>query len=169
MMLRFSPVNYTVFQVLDRARKAEAEAASLKSQLKTETSTSKKTIREMEATLHESTALSQKREREYITLRDSIKGLVESFKTDTDRVREEMRHREEKWRAEAESVGKKYRLLLEKIKDAENDRIDVKEQFEEEQRLNKEVELQWMAEIQRLKGEVERSNKEGVEAASTAK
>lgn len=34
----------------------------------------------MESSLAEATALSQKSEREYITLRDSIKGLVESFK-----------------------------------------------------------------------------------------
>ncbi len=80
-------------QLLERARKAEAEASSLKAQLKSETSTSKKTLRGMESSLAEATALSQKSEREYITLRDSIKGLVESFKTDAERLREEMRKR----------------------------------------------------------------------------
>ncbi|KIL69096.1 hypothetical protein M378DRAFT_7828 [Amanita muscaria Koide BX008] len=156
-------------EVLERARKAEAEAASLKAQLKTETTTSKKAVREMEAALHESTALSQKSEREYLTLRDSIKGLVESFKVDADRLREEMRRREEQWRNEAESVGKKYRLLLEKIKDAEEDRLDVKKQHEEDQKLNQGVEQHWIEEIQRMKEEVERSNKESEETAKTAK
>ncbi|KAK2464019.1 hypothetical protein APHAL10511_003963 [Amanita phalloides] len=156
-------------EVLERARKAEAEATSLKTQLKTETTTTKKAMREMEAALNESTALSQKCEREYITLRDSIKGLVESFKTDADRLRDEMRRREEKWRGEAESVGKKYRLLLEKIKSAEEDKINVKSLFEEEQRLNKEVERVWLEEIQRLKADVERSNRENDEATSTAR
>ncbi|KAF8634210.1 hypothetical protein AX15_001020 [Amanita polypyramis BW_CC] len=156
-------------EVLERARKAEAEATSLKSQLKTETSTSKKAMREMEATLNESTALSQKSEREYITLRDSIKGLVESFKADTDRVRDEMRRREEAWRSEAESVGKKYRLLLEKIKSAEDHKTDLRKLVEEDKRLNKEVEQTWLEDIQKLQVGVERSNKESEEAANTAK
>ena len=39
------------WQVLDRARKAEAEVITLKSQLKNETTTSKKTIRDMESSL----------------------------------------------------------------------------------------------------------------------
>ena len=64
--------------MLERARKAEAEVISLKSQLKNETTTSKKTIRDMESSLTECTARTQKAEREYAVLRDSIKGLVES-------------------------------------------------------------------------------------------
>jgi hypothetical protein len=159
----------TGLQVLERARKAEAEAASLKAQLKTETTTSKKTIREMDAALSESTALSQKCEREYITLRDSIKGLVESFRTDTDRLRDEMRRREEKWRSEAESAGKKYKLLVEKIKSAEGERADVKKLFEEEKRLNKDVEQAWLGEIQRLMAEVGKSSKETEDASNTAR
>ncbi len=126
-------------------------------------------MREMEVALNESTALSQKCEREYITLRDSIKGLVESFKKDTDRLRDEVRRREEAWRGEAESTGKKYKLLVEKIKSAEGERADVKKLFEEEKRLNKEVEQAWLEDIQRLKAEVEKSNKETGEATSTAK
>ncbi|KAF8628724.1 hypothetical protein AX17_005946 [Amanita inopinata Kibby_2008] len=155
-------------EVLERARKAEAESATLKSQLKTETTTTKKAMREMEAALTESTALSQKCEREYITLRDSIKGLVESFKTDADRLRDEMRRREEKWRSEAESVGKKYRLLLEKVKGAEEDRSDVKALVEEDRKAGKKVEQAWREEVERLKAEVERSNKKTEEASNTA-
>lgn len=123
----------------------------------------------MEVALNESTALSQKCEREYITLRDSIKGLVESFKKDSDRLRDEMRRREEALRGEAESAGKKYKLLVEKIKSAEGERIDVKKLFEEEKRLNKEVEQAWLEDIQRLKAEIEKSDKETEEATSTAK
>ncbi|KAF8347983.1 hypothetical protein F5887DRAFT_955095 [Amanita rubescens] len=156
-------------EVLERARKAEAEATSLKSQLKTETTSTKKAMREMEVALNESTALSQKCEREYITLRDSIKGLVESFKKDTDRLRDEMRRREEAWRGEAESAGKKYKLLVEKIKGAAGERADVKKLFEEEKRLNKEVEQAWLEDIQRLKAKVEKSDKETEEATSAAK
>ncbi|KAJ6619935.1 hypothetical protein B0H10DRAFT_2163738 [Mycena sp. CBHHK59/15] len=155
-------------EVLDRARKAEAEAATLKTQLKTETGTAKKTIREMESALAESTALSQKSEREYITLRESMKGLVESWKNDTERLREEMTRREEKWRGEAESVGKKYRLLVEEIQSASEGRAEVKRVREEDAAAARELEKAWQDEIARLKGEVERSAKESDEAGDTA-
>jgi hypothetical protein len=154
---------------LERARKAEAEAATLKTQLKTETTTSKKSVQDMKAALAESTALSQKSEREYLTLRDSIKGMVESWKTDTDRLRDEMRKREEKWRAEAESVGKKYKILLEEVKSAEVARGDVKVLHEEDKKAAKEVEQAWQEDISKLKAEVERSSNQTDEAKNTAK
>ncbi|KAF7370473.1 hypothetical protein MSAN_00679100 [Mycena sanguinolenta] len=155
-------------EVLERARKAEAEAAALKTQLKTETTTSKKAVRDMETALAESTALSQKSEREYITLRDSIKGLVEGFKSDTDRLRAEMTKREEKWRGEAESAGKKYRLLLEKIKDAGEGRAEIKAAREAEQAAQRELQKGWQEEIQRLKEEIDRSSKESEESGNVA-
>lgn len=154
--------------MLERARKAEAEAAALKAQLKTETTTSKKAAQELKSALSESTALSQKSEREYLTLRDSIKGMVESWKSDTDRLREEMRKREEKWRGEAESAGKKYKLLLQEIKNAEGGRVAVKKLREEDAKAEKEVEQAWHEEIDHLKNEVERSTKESEEAGKTA-
>ncbi|KAJ6488066.1 hypothetical protein DFH09DRAFT_1209896 [Mycena vulgaris] len=156
-------------EVLERARKAEAEATTLRTQLKSETSTSKKTIREMETALTESTALSQKSEREYITLRDSLKGLVEGWKSDTDRLREEMTKREEKWRGEAESVGKKYRLLLEEIQASGEGRAEIKRAREEEQAASRELEKAWQEEIERLKAEVDKSSKESEEAGDTAR
>ncbi|KAJ7917564.1 hypothetical protein B0H13DRAFT_1995065 [Mycena leptocephala] len=157
-------------EVRPRARaQGGGGGATLKTQLKSETSTSKKTIREMELALTESTALSQKSEREYITLRDSIKGLVEGFKSDTDRLREEMTKREEKWRSEAESVGKKYRLLLEEIKGAGEGRAEIKRAREADQAASRELEKGWQEEIQHLKEEVDRSNKESEEAGNTAR
>jgi hypothetical protein len=56
----------------------------------------------MESALSKSTALSQKSEREYITLRDSIKSLAELWKSDMEQLREEMQKREDKWHGEAE-------------------------------------------------------------------
>jgi hypothetical protein len=123
----------------------------------------------MKAALAESTALSQKSEREYLTLRDSIKGMVESWKTDTDRLRDEMRKREEKWRAEAESVGKKYKILLEEVKSAEVARGDVKVLHEEDKKAAKEVEQAWQEDISKLKAEVKRSSNQTDEAKNTAK
>ncbi|KAF7309915.1 hypothetical protein MIND_00363800 [Mycena indigotica] len=154
-------------EVLERARKAEAEAATLKAQLKSETSTSKKTIREMETTVSECTATSQKAEREYITLRDSIKGLVEGFKRDTDRLREEMTRREEKVKQEAEAMGKKYRLLLAEVESVGGGRETVKRLREEDLDTAKKVEGAWADEIAALRAEVEKSNQESEAANAT--
>ncbi|KAG6896217.1 hypothetical protein C0992_009685 [Termitomyces sp. T32_za158] len=156
-------------EVLERARKAEAEAANLKGQLKTEVTTAKKSVQEMKAALSESTALSQKSEREYITLRDSIKGLVESWKADTERLREEMQRREDKVRAEAESVGRKYKKLLEEVQAAEAGRAEVKKYQELDKKTSREVEQVWQDEITRLKEEVENSNRETEDASALAK
>jgi hypothetical protein len=155
--------------VLERARKAEAEAATLKTQLKTETTTSKKTVQEMKTALSESSALSQKSEREYLTLRDSIKGLVESWKIDTERLREEMRLREEKWKAEAESASKKYNELLEEVKSAEVTRTELKVLQEEDKKVAKKVERAWQDDISKLKEEVDRSSKESDDTKNIAK
>jgi hypothetical protein len=158
-----------LLQVLERARKAEAEAATLKSQLKTETATSKKSLREMESALAESTALSQKAEREYITLRDSIKSMTESWKHDTDKLREEMRKREDKLKKEAESVGKKYKLLADEMKEAQRQQASVKDLKNEDQKIRKEVEEEFREEIIKLKARVELQSHQSDEAVETAK
>ena len=159
--------------MLERARKAEAEVVALKSQLKNETSTSKRTIRETEAALAESQARAQKCEREYVTLRDSLKGLVASFKTDHDGLREEMRRREEKMRKEAEEVRKKYLNLIDEVKkEREADGRGMKEVVrlkEESENARREVEESLREEVQRLRAEVDRSNKESEGAIQTAK
>jgi len=156
-------------QVLERARKAEAEAAALKSQLKTETATSKKSLREMESALAESTALSQKAEREYITLRDSIKSMTESWKHDTDKLRDEMRKREDKLKKETESVGKKYKLLAEEMKAAQCQQATVKDLNNEDQKIRKEVEEEFREEIRKLKAQVELQSHQSDEAIETAR
>lgn len=156
-------------EVLERARKAEAEATTLRSQLKTETATSKKALREMEAALTESTALSQKCEREYITLRDSIKSMTESWKHDTDRLRDEMRKREDKLKLEAESTGKKYAQLVEEVKAAQEQQILVKDLREESSNVRQEVEDEFREEIKRLKGQVESHSRQSDEAVETAR
>lgn len=95
-------------QVLERARKAESEAQSYKTQLKQEAANAKRSIREMEMALAESTALSAKSEREYITLRDSMKHMVDGWKADVERLKEEMARKEQGWKREAEQLGNKY-------------------------------------------------------------
>ncbi|KIK56383.1 hypothetical protein GYMLUDRAFT_818877 [Collybiopsis luxurians FD-317 M1] len=156
-------------EVLERARKAEAEATQLRTQLKSETSQSKKSLREMETALTESTALSQKSEREYVTLRESLKHLTESWKQDTDRLKEEIKRKEERWKAEAEAMGKRYKKLVEEVQSSRRVEEDVRRLREEDGRKAKEVEGMWIEEIEKMKKAVEKSDKESEETKETAR
>ncbi|KAF8825585.1 hypothetical protein HHX47_DHR6000061 [Lentinula edodes] len=156
-------------EVLERARKAETDATQLRSQLKSETSQSKKSLREMEVALAESTALSQKSEREYITLRESLKHLTESWKSDTERLRDEIRKREEKWKGEAETLGKKYRKLVEEVQASRKGEEVVKVLKEEDRNKAKEIEDRWMKEIDKMKQVVEQNEKDSKEDSETAR
>lgn len=168
-----NPHSTLTFQVLDRARKAEAEVVELKAQLKAETTMSKKTIREMDTALSESTVRSQKSEREYITLRDSLKGLVEGFKVDHDRLREEMRKREDRVRKEAEDVAKKYKKLVAQVTKEREDRGAGLEEIvrlkEESEKMRKEMEDRIREEVNKLRGEVDKNALTNDATAETAK
>jgi DNA repair exonuclease SbcCD ATPase subunit len=155
-------------KVLERARKAEGEAAALKTQLKTETTTSKRSLREMEAALAESTALSQKSEREYITLRDSIKSMTESWKHETDKLRDEMRKREDTLKKEGETVGKKYRQLAEEMKASQQQQTKIKDLRTEDSKIRKEIEDEFREHIRQLKAQVEEQSRSTDEAIGTA-
>jgi len=156
-------------EVLERARKAEAEAGALKAQLKAETGTSKKALREMEAALAESSALSAKSEREYITLRDSIKGMVDGWKRDTDRLRDEVLKREARCRADGEKIAKDYRQLVQELRKTEKARVQLQALRKEDAAKTGEVEAMWAGEIEKMRGEVERSAAETAEAVKRAK
>ncbi|KAK7686218.1 hypothetical protein QCA50_010438 [Cerrena zonata] len=125
----------------------------------------------MESALTESQARSQKSEREYITLRESMKGLVESFKRDTDSLREEMRRREDKVRKEAEEVGKKYITLVEEVKKERDsgESAEVRRLVEENARMRKEIEDKFRAELDEMKEEVKKSSKDTELAQKQAK
>lgn len=155
-------------QVLERARKAEAEAVALKAQLKAETTSSKKSLREMEAALAESTALSSKSEREYITLRDSLKGMKSAWRADVDSLREDMRKREERWRGEVETTGKRYAKLVEESKARKADVQSVGLLREEDARIRREVEDEFREEIRALKERVQSSSAASEKAEKTA-
>jgi len=155
-------------EVLERARKAEAEAVTFKAQLKAETTCSKKSLREMEAALAESTALSSKSEREYITLRDSLKGMKSAWRADVDGIREDMRKREERWRSEAETTGKKYGKLVEESKARKSGLQSVEQLREEDARIRREVEEEFREEIRGLKERVQSSSAASEKAEKTA-
>jgi len=123
----------------------------------------------MESTLAESTTLSQKSEREYITLRDSIKSMTESWKHDTDRLRDEMRKREDKLKKEAESAGKKYKQLVDEVKAAKEQQIMVKDLQQESSQVRQDIEEEFREEIRKLKAQVEIQSEQSEEAAQTAR
>ncbi|KAH9940733.1 uncharacterized protein BXZ73DRAFT_42475 [Epithele typhae] len=158
-------------EVLERARKAEAEVITLKSSLKNESSTSKKTIRDMETSLTEYTGRTQKAEREYTVLRDSIKDLVESFQKDALTLREEVKQREDKLKADAEEMGRKYKLLLEQVrKERESGGLgEIRWLLHENKRISELMEVTLKEEMQGLRGEVDRHAQESDEAIQTAK
>jgi len=157
-------------EVLDRARRAEAEVVSLKSQLKQETTSSKKTMREMESSVAESSARTLKSEREYATLRDSMKGLVEGFKTEAAALREEMRKREEKVKAEATAAAAKYTKLAEQVKkdQADGGSSQVKKLLAEHQKVLREIEESFKVELESMKADVAKSGKDNEQASKTA-
>ena len=155
-------------QVLERARKAEAETVALKAQLKAETTSSKKSLRDMEAALAESTALSSKSEREYITLRDTLKGMKATWRNDVEGLREDMRKREERLRGEAETAGKKHARLLEESKARKADAQNVEQLREQDTRIRREAEEEFHEQIVALKKEVQSSSQASQKAEKTA-
>ncbi len=154
--------------MLERARKAETEAVALRTQLKAETTNSKKSLREMEVALAESTALSSKSEREYITLRDTLKGMKSAWRTDVDSLREDMNNREGHWQNEAETVGKKYAKLLEESKLRKADMASVEELHDEHTRIRQGVEEEFREQICTLKEQVRSSSEASAKAEKTA-
>jgi len=95
-------------EVLERARKAEAEVITLKTSLKNETQAAKKSV----STVNEAVAISQKSQREYSLLKDSITSMAQDWKTEVKDLKEEMRKQDDGWRKEVEEVGLKYRSLV---------------------------------------------------------
>ncbi|KAH9479196.1 hypothetical protein JR316_0007782 [Psilocybe cubensis] len=160
-------------EVLERARKAEAEAATLKSQLKSETSTSKKTIRELESSLAECTARTAKAEREYTVLRESVKGMGDTWRADVEGLRVEMGRREERVGEEAKRVGAMARKLEEEVrrkgKGQSQEEEEVRRLREEDARSAKEVEKYWMERVKEMKEEVDKESSACEEARKVAK
>lgn len=99
-------------QVLERARKAEGEASMLKTALKNTTSETKKTLRDMEATVSEATTSSQKAEREYLALKDSVGSMMLAWQREVQQLREEVQRKEDEWAREREEVALKYKSVL---------------------------------------------------------
>ena len=122
----------------------------------------------METALAESTALSSKSEREYVTLRDTLKGMKTTWRADVDNLREDMRKREERWRNEAEVAGKKHAKLLEESKLRKADVASVQQLRDEDTRIRHDVEEEFREEIRSLKEQVRSSSEASDRAEKTA-
>ncbi|KAL5633395.1 hypothetical protein ACGC1H_003778 [Rhizoctonia solani] len=109
-------------ETADRARKAEAEALILKSQLKEETTVSKKSMKEMQTTLSQAKAVAQRSEREYVQLRDTMTGMREGWRKEVESLREQMKGSQNEAQ---EALSKQVTLLklLEEQK-AEREKMD---------------------------------------------
>ncbi len=99
-------------QVLERARKAEAEVTSLKASLKTTSAEAKKSLRDMEEATNQAISSSQKTTREYVTLRDSVKDMTEGWHQEAKLLRDEIARKEKEWKNESEQAGMKYQRLV---------------------------------------------------------
>ncbi|KZV70877.1 hypothetical protein PENSPDRAFT_431427 [Peniophora sp. CONT] len=155
-------------EVLERARTAESEAAALKSQLKLETTTSKRSMKEMESNLTQATATSNKAEREYITLRDSVKSMKEAWKADVDGLREEMKKREERWRKDAEDTARRHKHALDDLRQRRLGVKTVEELRGERIRVGEEVESQFRKDISDLRAVIEGGAEANEKANRTA-
>lgn len=98
-----------------------------------------------------------------------MKHLTDTWKHDMDRVREEMKKREEKVTAEGERLGKMYKELVEELKKEQEGKQEVKRLWDEDKKKDKEVRKYWMEEIGRIKAGLEKEVRTSSEANQTAR
>jgi hypothetical protein len=94
---------------------------------------------------------------------DSLKGMKSAWRADVDRqptsLYEDMRKREERWRSEAETTGKKkYAKFLEESKARKSDLQSMEQLREEDARIRYEVEEELREEMRALKERVLQSS-----------
>ncbi|KAG8907678.1 hypothetical protein FRB99_002756 [Tulasnella sp. 403] len=151
-------------ELLERARKAEAEVVSLKTQLKAETTNAKKSV----ATVNEAVTQSQKAQREYTILRDSVSGLTQSWKNEVKELKDEMRKRDDAWREEIKEVTVKYNSLVKLIKATSAERSRIESIKSESSALDKKFEAAMRDEVKALAEQIHKSTQETEEAGKQA-
>lgn len=129
----------------------------------------KKNLREMEATVAEQRTRTQKSEREYTMLKESIEGMKRNWKSDIDALREEVNKRDEKARAEATVTAKKYRKMADELKASQTGGESIKKMKAEDEKIRKEIEDGFRDQIKMLKKEMDKQAKENSEAVDTAR
>jgi hypothetical protein len=79
-----------------------------------------------------------------------------------------MQAREDRWKKEAEEVGKKYKKLVEEIDSVADERAEIKKLKEKNTAVGEQVEKVWLEEIRTLKADLQRSQRESDETNKTA-
>ncbi|KAG8952174.1 hypothetical protein FRC03_012231 [Tulasnella sp. 419] len=151
-------------EILERARKAEAEVITLKSQVKTEVQNNKRNAN----TVSEAVAQSQKSQREYTTLRDSITGLAQGWKQEVKDLREEMKKKDEQWKAECEELAVKYKALVKLVQATKSDNTKFESVKAETNAANAKFEEYMKSQLQSLSAAIEKSSQDSDEAGKTA-
>ena len=117
----------------------------------------------------EQRARAQKSEREYGTLKESIEGMKQNWKTDVEALREEMNRRDERARAEPTVMAEKYRKMADELKASQAGGESIKEMKAEDEKIRKETEDGFRDQIKMLKEEMSKQANENSEAVVTAR
>ncbi|KAF8605809.1 hypothetical protein BDV93DRAFT_532189 [Ceratobasidium sp. AG-I] len=152
-------------ELLERARKAENESQLLKSQLKSETSTSKKSMREMETTLAEAKTVAQRSEREYVQLRDALTHMRAGWRTEVESLREQMQSS----RTEAQEAATRQKALLKLLEEQRVEREKMDKLRAEQQAVQEDFAKQFREQLSQALESVEKSSRECNFAEQTAK
>lgn len=152
-------------ELLERARKAENESQLLKSQLKSETSTSKKSLREMETTLAEAKNVAQRSEREYVQLRDALTHMRAGWRTEVESLREQMQSS----RLEAQEAATRQKTLLKLLEEQRVEREKMDKLRAEQQAVQDDFAQQFREQLAQALESVEKSSRECNFAEQTAK
>ncbi|KAG8718731.1 hypothetical protein FRC08_004535 [Ceratobasidium sp. 394] len=152
-------------ELLERARKAENECQLLKNQLKSETNSSKKSLRDMETTLAEAKAVAQRSEREYVQLRDAMTSLREGWRTEVESLREQMKGS----RTDAQEAVAKQKTLVKLLEEQRIERQNMDKLHAEQRAIQEEFAKQFKEQLSRALESVEKSSRECGAAGQTAK
>ncbi|KAG9099275.1 hypothetical protein FS749_001692 [Ceratobasidium sp. UAMH 11750] len=152
-------------ELLERARKAENECQLLKNQLKSETNSSKKSLRDMETTLAEAKAVAQRSEREYVQLRDAMTSLREGWRTEVESLREQMKGS----RTDAQEAVAKQKTLVKLLEEQRIERQNMDKLHAEQRAIQEEFAKQFKEQLSRALESVEKSSRECGVAGQTAK
>ncbi|KAF8315368.1 hypothetical protein DL93DRAFT_886136 [Clavulina sp. PMI_390] len=140
-------------EVLERARKAEAEASILKVALKNTTTDTKKSLQSMETSLVEATTKSEKAEREYLALRDSLGSMRETWQREAGELRSEILLKEKEWQQERNNMVSKHQKLLELQQANGAQRSRLEDLTEERNQQNDEFVQYFRQELATLRGQ----------------
>ncbi|CUA70695.1 hypothetical protein RSOLAG22IIIB_04291 [Rhizoctonia solani] len=152
-------------ETADRARKAEAEALALKSQLKEETTVSKKSMKEMQTTLSQAKAVAQRSEREYVQLRETLTGMREGWRKEIESLRDQMRGSQN----EAQQALSKQVTLLKLLEEQKVERERMDKLHAEYRSIQDEFTEQFKSELAAALATVENSARNCDAAGRTAK